>query len=508
MTSRERERLAQRRIRAMRSSRAWFHLVAGLALLGAIVVLSLHVDRARLLTHVVGIFALLAELLRHGVLYPAEPTTDLVYSIFYHPLAFAPYALLPGSGLDLIAGMRVVVGVETLLCLLLVAWLARSTLGAACWSPCLWAMCTLPVGFALIGMRDDPRATMFGLLALIGYGGATGRRPRAWLAAAMLTLAFFVKATAPLAPGAALLWAALREGHARPARAATLLLGGCALLTAAGIAFLQLGLGCDFLGNGLTYLLVEPARDPRTWSETWIALCGDLCAWHAGAQPLDLALPAILIASTSALALRLLRRQCDRYDVLVIAVWLKTIVTYRSWGTDLNHLLDLTLFAALHGSRALAPWMTPGRGLCLFAIALGLGQPWRRLVPEAGTPTLAQSPLAAAAAGLRSQRSMPTLCEEPLLAWLSDSRPLVTDPFLTFAALRRAPEIRATWFGPAEHPAAVQRLVLMHNPLADDPHVEHWYRHLNFDAEFLAMVRRDWRAVLITDTATVLLRKQ
>jgi len=52
-----------------------------------------HVGSAHGLTHTVGVFVVLAELLRDGVLYPA-PTADLVYSVFYHPLAFAPVALL------------------------------------------------------------------------------------------------------------------------------------------------------------------------------------------------------------------------------------------------------------------------------------------------------------------------------------------------------------------------------------------------------------------------------
>jgi hypothetical protein len=132
-------------------------------------------------------------------------------------------------------------------------------------------------------------------------------------------------------------------------------------------------------------------------------------------------------------------------------------------------------------------------------------------VPEDGTPTLQRSPLAAAAAGLRAQPPVRTLCEEPLLGWLTGSWPLVTDPFLTFAALRGHQDIRRRWFGPTTDPAAVERLVLMHDPTPAAPAanawVEHWYRHLHFDEEFLRMVRADWRAVIVTDTATVLVRR-
>lgn len=489
----------------MRPWRWLIGVVPLLALVAAGWALALHVDSARLLTHTVGVFAMLAELLRHGVLYPPEPTVDLVYSVFYHPLAFAPYALLPGEGLDLVASMRVLVGGEVLLCLLLVALLAKP-LGRARWQPALWALCTLPVCFSLIGMRDDPRAALFGLLALLAYGdGATGRA-RPALAGICLTLAFFVKATAPLAPGLALLWAAARAP--RDGRRIVLLLATCAGLTVAGVAFLQWGLGCDFLGNGLYYLLVEPARAARGWGESFAALGRDLCSIAPGStQPWDLAMPAILVSSALALGVRVARGRVDRFDALVVAVWLKTVIVYRSWGTDLNHLFDLALFSSLHAARAMGTWLTPTRGVCILAILAGLGQPWRRLVPEPGTPTLAKSPLAAAAAGLRAQEPVATLCEEPLLGWLSDSRPLVTDPFLTFAALRHHPEIRRRWFGPPTDPAAVRRLVLMHDPFTDSPHVENWYRHLHFDEEFLHMVRTEWRKAIVTDTATVLIRR-
>ncbi|MEZ5963539.1 MAG: hypothetical protein R3F56_06805 [Planctomycetota bacterium] len=480
-------------------------VVPGLALAAAGYAVALHVDSARLLTHTVGVFATLAELLRHGVLYPPEPSVDLVYSVFYHPLGFAPYALLPGTGLDLVPGMRVLVGAEVVACLLVVAVLARP-LGVLRLHPAAWALCTLPVCFSLVGMRDDPRAALLGLLALWSFGGEHERPPRVWAAAACLTLAFFVKATAPLAPGLALLLAAWRApGHQRTALR---LLAACVGLTAAGVVFLQWGLGCDFLGNGLRYLLVQPARAPRAWGETFSALAADLGGMLPGSpQPWDLALPAIALVSATAVLARLAQRRADRYDVLVAAVWLKTVVVYRSWGTDLNHLFDLALFASLHAGRSLAGWLTPVRSLCVLAILLGLGQPWRRLLPEPGTPSLAKSPLAAAAAALRQQEPVPTLCEEPFLGWLTGSRPLVTDPFLTFAALADHPEIRERWFGPTSDPVAVRRLVLMHDPFADSPYIEHWYRHLHFDEEFLRLVRTQWRSVIVTDTATVLIRR-
>lgn len=500
---------------AMRARHHLFGPVPLLMLAAAGYALWLHVDSARLLTHTVGVFVVLAELLRNGILYPPEPTVDLVYSVFYHPLGFAPYALLPGSGLELVRSMRVLVGGEVLACLLLLGVLAKP-LGRGRFLPAAWALCTLPVCFSLVGMRDDPRAALCGLLALWAFGGKDGARVRPRLAAACLTLAFFVKATAPLAPGLALLVAATRSpaaGHTPASRTlwrrpAAALVVWCAGLTTAGVAFVQWGLGCDFLGNGLRYLLLTPAREARTWSETGAALGRDLVAYQpGGTQPLDLALPALILLSTGALVFRLARRRADRYDVLVVATWLKTFAVYRSWGTDLNHLFDLALVTSLHAARALGTWLTPGRGTAVLAVLLCLGQPWRRLLPEPATPSLAQSPLAAAAAGLRAQEPVPTLCEEPLLGWLTDSRPLVTDPFLTFAALRDHPEIRERWFGPPDHPAAIRRLVLMHDPFADGPHVEHWYRHLHFDAEFLRMVRAEWRSVIVTDTATVLIRR-
>lgn len=484
------------------------NLLAALATLAAAsYVVWLHVDSARLLTHTVGVFALLAELLRNGVLYPHAPTDDLVYSIFYHPLGFAPYALLPGSGLDLIAGMRVLVGAETIACLVLIAFLWRRERGGTRLLPGMLALCSVPVCFSLVGMRDDPRALLFALLALLGFGGNDAGKARPITAGLLLTLAFFVKATAPLAPGFALLCASLGQGHQRR-RVSARLLGTCLLATAAGVAFLQLGLDCDFLGNGLHYLFVDPARTPRSWDATFAALGSDLVSYREGLpQPLDLATPLLLGLSALALAVRAARRRLDRYDALVLAGWLKTIVAYRSHGTDLNHLLDLVVFAGLHVARAYAPWLTSVRTLSLVLVTLGLGQPWRRLLPEPGTPSLAQSPLAAAAAALRAQDPVPTLCEEPLLGWLAGCRPIATDPFLTFAALKRTPEIRQRWFGPVDHPHALRRLVLMHDASQATPQVEHWYCNLHFDAEFLAEVRANWRPAIVTPTASVFVRK-
>lgn len=470
-------------------------LVTALGLTAAVVVLCLHVDSSRLLTHTVGVFALLAELLRSGVLYPPEPTSDLVYGVFYHPLAFAPIALLPGEGLALIRSMRVLVGVETLTALALAAYLARSGAFSLRLQSALWALCTVPVGFALIGMRDDPRALLFGLLALAAFGHS--RRWGPALAGVLLALAFFTKVTAPIAPGAALLWAALRQGQGG-GRAALRLLAVSTIATLAGIAVLQWGLGCDFLGNGLHYMVVAPPRAARPLGELAAAFCRDLGydAWT----------PVLLGLATAGAGWRLARARAGQLDVLLLASIVKTLVVYRSWGTDLNHMLDMVVFAAMAFAQQLGAWLTATRALCVFAIALGLGAPWQWLIPAPGTPTVAASPLAAAATALRAQPPAPTLCEEPLLAWLAGTKPIVVDPFLTFATLAPAPEIRRRWFGPTSDPAALRRLVLMHDPRRTDSAIHDWYEHIHFDPEFLASARRDWTVLLTTDNATVLVR--
>src|SRR5690606_11932781 len=265
-----------RMIGAMRLPALVLAALTVLAFVAAAAALAAHVDSARLLTHTVGVFAVLAELLRHGVLYPHEPTTELVYSVFYHPLGFAPYALLPGSGLDLIPGMRVVVGVELLACLAVVVWLTRRLPWPQRATPALLALCTVPVCFSLVGMRDDPRAALCALLALAAFGGEGGRRARPALSGLLLAVAFFVKATAPLAPAAALLWAAAREGEGAGARRAAALLGAAFAATVAGILFLQVGLGCDFLHQGLYWIVVDPAREPRAFGAALGALARDV----------------------------------------------------------------------------------------------------------------------------------------------------------------------------------------------------------------------------------------
>ena len=467
-----------------------------LAIAAAAVALLAHLDSARLLTHASGVFLLLAELLREGVIYP-RPSADLVYATFYHPLSFAPYALLPGAGLELARSVRLLVGIETLACLFLATRLWRPSGGADVrLQPALWALCTVPVCFALIGMRDDPRALLFGLLALLTFGGGDGARPV--LAGVLLGLAFFTKATAPFAPGLALLWAALREGEgSRHARALRLVLATAGTI-GGGVAIMQWGLGCDFLHNGLYYMVVEPPGPGRPLGEWLAALGTDLTR--------ETALPVLLTLACFGSALRMGRQRTDRFDVLLLAGVVKTIVVYRSYGTDLNHLLDVAVFAAIVLARQLDAWLTPSRAHIALVVALGLGQPWRWLVPEPGTPALAASPVATAAAALRAQPATPTLCEEPLLGWLADVRPITTDSFLTLAALRRAPDVRARWFGPPSDAGALRRLVLMHDPRREDPAIEHWYAHLHVDAAFLAMVRAEWQVVVATDTATVLVR--
>lgn len=479
---------------------------AAIALLAPLAI-ALHAPLERLLTHTVGVFIVLGELLEKGVLYPPRPSLDLVYSAFYHPLGFAPIALLPGEGLGKVFWLRVLVGAETIGCLACVVLLARRSLrGVLALQPALWALATVPVAFALVGMRDDPRATLFGLLAVLAFLRG-GRLAPLW-ATALLVLAFFTKATAPFAPGLALFFEASRRGGLRQ---------GLALLAAAAggvavlVAVLQWGLGCDFLHNGLYYAIIDPAKEPRTAAQALAALGNDLVR-NPSTTPVPGVLPVLLATSTALVAARAWRRRLDVFDVLVLGHWVKTLLAYRSIGTELNHLLDLSLAAALHLGVRLGGRLGIRAALVILGGVVVLGWPVRRiLLPPPGIKPLTEGHVATVAAGLRGLPRVRTLCEEPLIAWEAGLRPLVTDPLLTFATLKRFPDIRETWFGPPDRPGALQRILLMRDPRPGvDPNYPHpgaWYGPIHFDREFLEELRAHWRVLLATDGVVVLVRK-
>ena len=77
-------------------------LASLLVLVGAAASLVAHLHSSIAVTHITGLLLMLAELLREGVFYPRQATPELVYSTYYQPLAFAPLALLPGSGLGMV----------------------------------------------------------------------------------------------------------------------------------------------------------------------------------------------------------------------------------------------------------------------------------------------------------------------------------------------------------------------------------------------------------------------
>ncbi len=518
--------------------------------------LALHAHSARGFTHTVGVFVVLAELLRDGVFYPHAPSVDLVYSAFYHPLAFAPLALLPGRGVDLLPALRLLVGGELCLCLCRCAALARAhgLRGVDAWQPAVWALCTVPVGFGLLGMRDDPRATLFALLAVALH---PLRRGGTELAALALVAAFFTKATAPLAPGLALAVMSWRRGGSGEVAR---LVAVSALAAAAVIAWLEWGARADFVGNGLYYALVHAPKEPRAWTEAFAALGRDL-TW-------DLSLPLLLGASLAAVVVQCARRRVGVLELLVLGAWMKTLVAYRSVGTELNHLLDLTLYACLQlavcvgalgafggGARGGAVGRS-GAGVgavdagavgvgavgagavasaAVGAAAVGAGamrrrsrllpfaapafllalafaswpRPFTTLLPLDNSPSLAVSHVATKAEVLRGylrQRPLRVLCEEPLIAWEAGAKPLITDPLLTFGTLESWPEIRAAWFTPGD-PAALDMLLLMRNPFATEPDPAEWYGPIHFDAAFLDEVRANWQVVATDGQATVLARK-
>jgi hypothetical protein len=452
-----------------------------------------HRDSERGFTHTVGVFVVLAELLRDGVFYPHAQDPALVYATFYHPLAFAPIALLPGTGIELVPPLRLLVGAEALLCAGLAAWLARTPLAA------VLALGCVPVAHGLLGMRDDPRATWLCLLALV----AGARRPR--LAGALLAVAVLTKATAPVAPALALAVAAARADRGAFLRFAA----AGALTTAALVAYVQWGLGADLLGNGLRWGWFEPARAARTWSEAFAKLGSDLGR--------DLATPALLLAATAAAVARLRR---DPFAALVLAAWAKTVLVYRSPGTDLNHLFDLCVYAVLLLARACAPSARASlaaAGALLFAVALshviGLQPASRVLFPPGALPPLSSAPALANVAALRAADPVAfTLCEDPFTGWLlsrSDAGGVPAsvvhvDPYLTLAALRHHPAIRRRWFGEAGDPFALRRVLLLRDPAA--PGGREWYERVHFDPELITELEARWTKALVSGNGTVFVR--
>ncbi len=452
------------------------------------------------LSHVNGIYLLLAQLLERGVFYPRELSPDLVYGTFYQPLAFAPYALLPGDGLAKVPAMRILCGFDAALCLLLLAAVA-ARLGlarAACWRPSVWALCTIPVGFCLLAMRDDPRATWLGLLAVLAH-----LRRGHWsivVAALCLSLAFFTKLTAPLVPCVAIaLDLAFRRDHA----AAIRFLFATAAAIAIPFAILQWGFGCELLDNGIRLALLEPAFQPRgVFQTTWRCL-RDVIAWNEHALGL---LPLALL-SLGLLVVRIRRWRLDLADWLASAAFVKAWLAYRNPGADYNHLFDLALFCALHAAVRLAGWLSPGRALAALLVLLALDRPWEELIGPSDLP-LADAPAARVARALASLPSVPTLVEDPLIQIEANTRPLVVDGGVVFARLRRDRLVRAQWFGPLSDPHALRRIVLLLDPFENTPERPgpYWYGVVNYDRDFHTELVAHWHVVMKTDAATILER--
>ncbi len=444
--------------------------------------------------HTVGVYVLLAELARQGVVYPPLQTTDLVYCTLYQPLAFLPYALLPGSGLDLIVSMRVLVRIEVVLSLVGVVWLLRrcGASAVAAWTSVGVLLCASPVSAALLLCIDDPRG---GLLAMAAFLVFVGRRGvlHPFRAAPVLVLAFLTKLTAPCAVGVAAL--ALCCQLRRP-RALVALLGASALGTLASYLLAHGPLGWDLAGNGLRYALFD-AKPGRPIGLHVTRFIGDLVC--------DPVTALLLFGGAAATALRILRHTWDALDVWFLVALLRAFVEYGSHGTELNHLLEPCLLGAVSLVRSVRDrhaWLA----LAVLPAAFLSGRPVLRL-PLGDPSPLSVAPITAAVAALRAQPPAKTLCEEPLLGWLSGSRPLVTDPFLVSRVFARHPEIRDAWFSAKDDPRALQRLVLMTNPDSPDGRAERWYGALHFDAQFLADVRRLFVVVAPSDFGTVLQRK-
>ncbi|HLU37755.1 MAG TPA: hypothetical protein VK081_00115 [Planctomycetota bacterium] len=457
-----------------------------------VVLLALRLHPACELDHNVGVYLTLAELAREGIVYPHAQRPDLIYATFYQPLGFLPYALLPGSGFTLIPAMRALVRLEVLAAVGLALLLLRRAAPGAwpAWAALVLLLCATPVTAALLTCTDDPRGAVFAALALLAFVGRDGRLHAA-RAAPLFALAFFTKLTAPCAAGVG----ALAAAGVRRARGGLALLAWCAAWTLLGYALAHGVLGWDLAGNGLRYALLEP-RPGRT-----LPVQAGLFLRDVVRDPVT---ALLLVGGTAAAALRLLRRRADALDWWLLAALVRAFVEYRSHGTELNHLFEPCLAGAVAAVRTGAAVLRAPHVLVTLGLAIAFGRPLVRV--PCGDPTpLPESPLASAAAILRAQPPAPTLCENPLLAWTSGTRPLVVDPFLFGPAVARHPEIRSAWFGDRSDPGALQRLVLLVDPSSAS--AEAWYRDLHFDARFLADVRRDFRLVAATPYGAVLERR-
>lgn len=445
------------------------------------------------LDHSVGVYVVLAELARQGVVYPAQQTPDLVYCTFYQPLGFLPYAWLPGSGIELLASMRALVRLEVALCLALLVALARRA-GVGWWQVLLGAGVALsaaPVGAASLTTTDDPRGALFAALAL-WFGMSARGELRVLPAAGLLVLAFFTKLTAPCAAGVAL-WS-LAGWWQRPAWR---LLGTCAVLVGLGYVLAHAWLGWDLAGNGLRYALFD-AKPGRALAEQCRKFASDLVR-----EPV---MAGLLLAAVAVVVAAFARRRAGWADWWFAAAFGRAWVEYHSHGTELNHLFEPCLAATT--CLLLRMPRNAGFRVALVSLAMLCATAWFGVaplrVPVGDRDALRDSHFASAARVLAAQPPAPTLTEAPLLGWLAGQRPVVTDPFLAGVVLAAHPEIRAQWFG--DSPRALQRLVLLADP-ERSAGAEHWYRHLHFDAQFLADVRRLFRVLAPIGSGAALVRR-
>jgi len=473
----------------------------GLALAGvALAAIVVHVPSARMLSHVNGIHLLLADLLTRGVFYPQVPTAELAYGTFYQPLAFAPVALLPGSGLEKVPWLRILCAADVLACLgLLAAVAARVNLRSwLAWRPSAIALCTAPVGFCLLAMRDDPRGVWIGILAMLVHLG--GGRSATMLAALLLSAAFFTKLTAPFAPFCAIAFDLGRNGRAPLMRFVL------ATSVACGVPFaiLQWGLHVDLLDNGIRLALLEPAYTPRDALHTTWRMFRDMLAVPERSFAL------IPIAATSLVVLvgRAARRHFEWLDALALAGFAKSWLAYRNPGADYNHLFDLTLFTALHVGVRACEWLTPLRTLLGFLALLALGRPWELLL-MGDRPPLHQASAARVAQTLATLPPVQTLVEDPLVQLLAKTTPCVPDCGVVFGRLRRHPEVRATWFGSGATKGTIERMVLLFDPFENTEQRPgpYWYGVVNFDREFYAELVAHWHVVLASADAAILERR-